>query len=80
MSSGTIVVYAITDAYLDFLGSVCVLEAVVGVLVSEVGRRHVGDHDRSTVASDRVLQEPGQLGVPVGDVLRAVGQGVDAVA
>lgn len=65
--------------YLDLLGSVGILEAVVRVLVGEVGRGDIGDHDGPTVAADRVLQEPGQLGVPVGNVLGAVGESVDAV-
>ena len=66
--------------YLDFLGSVSVLERVVCVLVGEAGGRDIRDHDGPAVAADRVLQQTGQLGVPIRDVLGSFGQRVDAVS
>ena len=42
--------------------------------------RNVDEHQSLAVAPEAVLKEVGELGVPVRDVLGAVGQSVDAVA
>jgi hypothetical protein len=73
------------DLHPDVLGPVGVLERVERVLVAERGRAHGGDHHRSAVAAQRVLEETSQLAVTVRNVhfaalLRAFAQGVDTVA
>ena len=65
---------------LDLLGSVGVLQRVEGVLEGLRAWTDVGNHDSPAVASDGVLEKPGQLGVTVGNVLGSISQGVDAIS
>ena len=77
-------VYVLVDPglVLDFLGPVCELECRLR-LPEGIGRR--GDHCHHgglAVASEGVLQDSGELGVPVGDVgsCLLVGEGGDDVS
>lgn len=56
---------------LDALGPVGVAQSAQGFLIVVVSRGETGDHQCTRVSSQRVLQQPGELGVPVGDVLGA---------
>lgn len=63
------------------LRSVRVHQRVSGLVPVPVSGRDVGDHDGVAVARERVLQQTGQLGVTIVDVLGlAFREGVDAVA
>lgn len=66
---------------LNALGPVCVAQRAQALLVVVVCRGETGDHQGARVPSQRVLQQPGQLGVSVGDVFGAsIYQGGDDVA
>lgn len=54
---------------LDLLRPVCVLQRVQRVFIGGKCRRNIGDHDGAAVATQRVLEEPGELGVAVGYML-----------
>ena len=54
-----------THREFDLLGPVGILEGVVGILVGQAGGADGSDHHRSAVAPDGVLEEAGQLAVPV---------------
>ena len=67
-------VLAGTHREFDLLGPVSILEGVVGVLVGQAGGADGSDHHSSAVAPDGVLEEAGQLAVPVWHVrLSALG-------
>mmetsp|Transcript_7302 Transcript_7302/g.18852 ORF Transcript_7302/g.18852 Transcript_7302/m.18852 type:complete len:202 (-) Transcript_7302:123-728(-) len=66
---------------LDVLGAVGVAQCAHRLVKVVVRRPHVGNHHGLGVAAQRVLQQPRQLGVAVGDVAAlAVHQGADDVA
>lgn len=63
-----------THREFDLLGPVGILEGVVSVLVGQAGGADGGDHHRAAAAPDGVLEQAGQLAVPVGHVrLAALG-------
>lgn len=68
--------------HLDVLGSVCVFESVGGLFILRAGRRYGDYHDCFAVATERILEHPGELGVSERDeeaFLGLVSQSVDAV-
>ena len=64
------------DARVDLGGEA---QRADGLLEVDWLRGHVDKHQRLAVATQRVLQQVGELGVAVGDVLLLVGQRVDHV-
>lgn len=60
---------------LDLLGAVGILEGVVSVLVGQTGGADSSDHHRVAVAPNGVLEQTGQLAVPIGHMrLAALGR------
>ena len=71
----------ISDLVRDVLGAVGVDEGVPRLVPVPVHGGDVGDHDGVAVAGERVLEQPGELGVsPVDELGLALGERVDAVA
>lgn len=63
-----------THREFDLLGPVGIFEGVVGVLIGQAGGADGSDHHGSAVAPDGVLEEAGQLAIPVWHVrLSALG-------
>lgn len=60
-----------TGPVLDALCPVGIAQRAQALLIVVVCRGETGDHQCACVSSQRVLQQPGQLGVPVGDVFGA---------
>lgn len=56
---------------LDALCPVGIAQRAQGLLVVVVSRRETGNHEGASVSSQRVLQQPCELGVAVGNVLGA---------
>jgi hypothetical protein len=52
----------------DLFGPISILEGVKGVFIGCKGRGDIGDHYCTTVAAERVLEEPGKLGVSIRDM------------
>ncbi len=69
-------------AYLvfDLFAPVCIHHGIARLLVGAGGGADMGDHDGLAVPPEGFLEDPGQLGVTVVDVVAVVtAQGVDAV-
>lgn len=75
---------AALHTHLDTLGAAGILQGAKRLLEIASCRGQGGQHGRQRVASETLLQHPGQLGVPVGDEhpllpVRDIHQGVDDV-
>ena len=61
------------DLVFDVPGSVGILECVEGLHEVSVGRADAGYHQSTTVSTEGVLDQSGQLGVSVWDVATSLG-------
>ena len=57
----------------------CEIQGVQRILVAEVAGRNVGDHDRATVATKRILEQPCQLRISIWYKVRSRCESIDAV-
>jgi hypothetical protein len=77
--------YILGQFFLDSLGPLGVVESGDCLFQSEGVGADAGNHYYPGIAAQRVLEQPGQLAVAVGDVrrpgsLRILGEGSDAIA
>lgn len=64
----------------DFLAPVCIHHSVSSLLVGGGGRTNMRDHNRLAIPPEGLLEDPGEFGVTVVDVVGVAGaQGIDAV-